>query len=612
MDENNNLNGTDENQSQDGYTGEYGNSVEGDGNSLDSSIYSYSYKDGENNAQSTHSGDYYAGSQSENSASQSSRNYDSRQNANPYIDNENTGYNNTNPYENSANTGYNRTNPYDNSANTGYNNTNSYNNQNGYSFNAGQEKKPDGKKKGSFGKKLLVCAACAVLFGVIAAVCFEGVCYISGNILGINTPSVTTSEQIGTTITSSNNKIVTGAAISGTTDVSSIVEQTMPAVVAITCTSESTNYYSLFGNSQQQETQSSGTGFIIGQSKSELLIATNNHVIDGAKTISVQFIDDQVYEASVKGKDSSNDLAVVAVKLNKIKKSTMGKIKIADVGDSDSLKVGEMAIAIGNSLGYGQSVTVGYISAKNREITETSETDGSTNSIKAIQTDAAINPGNSGGPLINLKGEVVGINSAKIADSSVEGVGYAIPISQATPIIDELKDKEVLSDSEKGYLGISGRTVGSEASSYNIPSGVYVAEVSKGGAAEKGGVKVGDIITAINNQDVRSIESLKEKANSYRKGTEVELTLQRSDDGTYKEKKVKVKLQGSKSLDGLSQGNNNSGNSNNDSNSGNNGYDQGNGNNNGSNGYNQGNGNDGSDDGDDSGFGNFFSNPFGN
>ncbi len=612
MDENNNLNGTDENQSQNGYTGEYGNSVEGDGSSLDSSIYSYSYKDGENNAQSTHSGDYYAGSQSENSASQSSRNYESRQNANSYIDNENTGYNNTNPYENSANTGYNRTNPYDNSANTGYNNTNSYNNQNGYSFNAGQEKKPDGKKKGSFGKKLLVCAACAVLFGVIAAVCFEGVCYISGNILGINTPSVTTSEHIGTTTTSSNNKIVTGAAISGTTDVSSIVEQTMPAVVAITCTSESTNYYSLFGNSQQQETQSSGTGFIIGQSKSELLIATNNHVIDGAKTISVQFIDDQVYEASVKGKDSSNDLAVVAVKLNKIKKSTMGKIKIADVGDSDSLKVGEMAIAIGNSLGYGQSVTVGYISAKNREITETSETDGSTNSIKAIQTDAAINPGNSGGPLINLKGEVVGINSAKIADSSVEGVGYAIPISQATPIIDELKDKEVLSDSEKGYLGISGRTVGSEASSYNIPSGVYVAEVSKGGAAEKGGVKVGDIITAINNQDVRSIESLKEKANSYRKGTEVELTLQRSDDGTYKEKKVKVKLQGSKSLDGLSQGNNNSGNSNNDSNSGNNGYDQGNGNNNGSNGYNQGNGNDGSDDGDDSGFGNFFSNPFGN
>lgn len=456
------------------------------------------------------------------------------------------------------------------------------------------------KKQGSFGKKLLVCAACAALFGVVAAVCFEGVCYFSSKVLGINTPAVTTSQQIGTASISNNNKVVTGPAISGgATDVSSIVEQTMPAVVAITCTSETTNYYSLFGNGQQQETQSSGTGFIIGQSKQELLIATNNHVIDGAKTISVQFIDEQVYEATIKGKDSSNDLAVVAVKLSNIKKSTMNEIKIADVGDSDKLKVGEMAIAIGNSLGYGQSVTVGYISAKNREITETSETDGSTNSIKAIQTDAAINPGNSGGPLINLKGEVIGINSAKIADSSVEGVGYAIPISQATPIIDELKDKEVLSDSEKGYLGISGRTVGSEASSYNIPSGVYVAEVSEGGAAQKGGVKVGDIITAINNQDVRSIESLKEKANSYRKGTEVELTIQRSNDGTYIEKKIKVTLQGLKSLDGLSQGNDSN---NSNGSAGNNGYNQDNGNN-GSNGYN---------DEDGSGFGDFFFNPFGN
>ncbi len=605
MDENNNFNGTDTDQSQDGYTGEYGNSVEG-GSAQESSIYSYSYKNGENNAQSTHSGDYYAGTQSGSTGSADSQTYQrSGDNKGAYNGGMDTGYNNRNPYESNTDQSYSNTDPYENNTNTGYNNENPYTQQHGYSYNAGAEKKPGDKKKGSFGKKLLICAACAVLFGVVAAVCFEGVCYFSSKVLGINTPAITTSQQIGTTTTSSNSsKVVTGSAVSGTTDVSSIVEQTMPAVVAITCTSESTNYYSLFGNSQQQETQSSGTGFIIGQSKSELLIATNNHVIDGAKTISVQFIDEQVYEATVKGKDSSNDLAVVAVKLNKIKKSTMSKIKIADVGDSDSLKVGEMAIAIGNSLGYGQSVTVGYISAKNREITETSETDGSTNSIKAIQTDAAINPGNSGGPLINLKGEVVGINSAKIADSSVEGVGYAIPISQATPIIDELKDKEVLSDSQKGYLGISGRTVGSEASSYNIPSGVYVAEVSKGGAAEKGGVKVGDIITAINNQDVRSIESLKEKANSYRKGTEVELTLQRSDDGTYKEKKVKVKLQGSKSLDGLSQGNN-SGNSNNNSNNGNNG----------SNGYDQGNGNSGdnnSDDGDYSGFGNFFSNPFGN
>ena len=612
MDENNNLNGTDSGQPQNEYTGEYGNSVETDGSA--DSVYSYSYKNGANNAESTHSGDYYAG----NNNAESTMN-DSRQQGYQSSNDTQNGFESSYRNENS----YQKANPYETNMNNNYNNTNPYGNNGGngqsYSFNDNEEKNKSSKKddkKSSLGKKLLICAACALVFGIVAAVCFESVCYFSSKVLGINTPAITTSKQIGTTTTGSSKKVATGAAIAGgTNDVSSIVEQTMPAVVAITCTSEATNYYSLFGNSQQQEQQSSGTGFIIGQSNSELLIATNNHVIDGAKTISVQFIDEQVYEASVKGKDSSNDLAVVAVKLKKIKKSTMNKIKIADVGDSDSLKVGEMAVAIGNSLGYGQSVTVGYISAKNREITETSETDGSTNSIKAIQTDAAINPGNSGGPLINLKGEVIGINSAKIADSSVEGVGYAIPISQATPIIDELKDKEELSDSQKGYLGLSGRTVGSEASSYNIPSGVYVAEVSKGGAAEEGGIKVGDIITAINNQDVRSIESLKEKANGYRKGTEVELTIQRSDNGTYKEKKVKVKLQGSKSLDGLSNGSG-SDSSNNDSNNGSNGYNQGNGNSgNGSNGYDN-NGNsgsdNGSDNGDDSGFGNFFSNPFGN
>ena len=277
-----------------------------------------------------------------------------------------------------------------------------------------------------------------------------------------------------------------------------------------------------------------------------------------------------------------------------------------------------MAIAIGNSLGYGQSVTVGYISAKNREITEQSENGGSGNKIEAIQTDAAINPGNSGGPLINLQGQVIGINSAKIASSSVEGVGYAIPISVATPIIDELKNKENLSDSEKGYLGISGRTVTEAASLYNIPTGVYVAEVAKGGAADKGGIKEGDIITAINNQSVTTIESLQEKANSYRKGTEVELTIQRSNNGAYEEQKVKVKLQGSSSLNGLSSDKKSSGNSNNDSNNSDN-YNNGNSGSSGSDGNNDSNGSNGNNDSEQygsdgsdgfGGFGNFF-NQFG-
>lgn len=326
----------------------------------------------------------------------------------------------------------------------------------------------------------------------------------------------------------------------------------MPAMVAITSTSEGTDYYDLFGKYYQQRDRTScGSGFIVGQNDKELLIATNNHVIDGAKTISVQFIDNEVYEATVKGTAASNDIAVIAVKAKSVKDSTMDKIKIADLGNSESLKLGEIAIAIGNSLGYGQSVTVGYISAKDREIIEESEKTGVTNKIKAIQTDAAINPGNSGGALLNLQGQVIGINSAKIADSSVEGVGYAIPISVATPIIDELMNKEELTDDEKGYMGVVVRTVTDEASYYNIPNGVYIERVSEDGAAQKAGLKTGDIITSINNMEVTTSESLQEKVNSYRKGTEIEVTFQRSNNGSYEEKKVKVKLQGVETVDNL-------------------------------------------------------------
>ena len=319
----------------------------------------------------------------------------------------------------------------------------------------------------------------------------------------------------------------------------------------------------------------------MGKNDTELLIATNNHVVDGAKAISVQFIDEEVYDAKTKGNDSSADLAVIAVKLKDMKKSTLNSIRISALGDSSESKVGEMVVAIGNALGYGQSVTVGYVSAKDREITEQSE-DGSAKSskMKVIQTDAAINPGNSGGPLLNMKGEVIGINSSKIAASSVEGVGYSIPISEATPIIDELMNREVLTDAQKGYLGISGKTVTEEASNFNMPEGVYVAEVSKDGAADKAGIKQGDIITAINGIKVTTIESLKEKANSYKKGTKVKITLKRSDNGSYAEKEVEVTLQGSGSLNGLQSGNDNSGSSSNNnsgnSGSGNDSGDQGN------------------------------------
>ena len=566
------------NEKLNGYTGEYGNSVEGGTNPQDGT-YSYSYKEDDNAA--AHSGDYYANSTQSNYSGQNN--------------NQQNGYNGQNNYnqQNDYNSRNNYTQQNSNNGQINFNQQNGYNGQN-------NDKKP--KTTDSYPKKLLKCAGLAAVFGVVAAVCFEAVSFFGGNLLGNNNKKVTTtSQQVGKT--TSMTKPVTGSVISGATDVSSIAEQTMPSVVAITSTTAGTAYYDLFGQQQQgQDSTSAGTGFIIGQNDSELLIATNNHVIDGAKTISVQFIDEEIYEASVKGTDAGNDLAVVAVKTKKIKDSTMDKIRVADLGDSDNLKVGEMAIAIGNSLGYGQSVTVGYISAKNREITESSENGRTNNKIEAIQTDAAINPGNSGGPLINMQGQVIGINSAKIASSTVEGVGYAIPISVATPIIDELKNKENLSDSEKGYLGISGRTVTEEASLYNIPTGVYVAEVAKGGAAEKGGIKEGDIITAINNQSVTTIESLQEKANSYRKGTEVELTIQRSNNGAYEEMKIKVTLQGSSSLNGLSSGNDSTGKG-----SGNESPDNGNSNN----GNNGAGGEDGSDGYDsDGGFGGFF-NPFG-
>ena len=589
------------NKSQNSYTGEYGNSVEG-GNPPDTSVYSYSYKDGDNSV--THSGDYYAGrdsagsnngdTQKEEISPQETNSVTQPTYGSSYSSGSQDNYNNS-AYNSSSysNNSYNN----DNYNNSSYNNNDSYSNNGQYS-NASNNKKGNG----GTGRKMLITVACAVLFGIVAGVCFEAVHYVSDNVLGItasNTKKLGTttdngSDGSGKTTTSKSTSV---PSVAGTvTDVSGIVEQTMPAVVAITSTSEGTNYYDLFGQYYQQDQVGCGSGFIVGQNDKELLIATNNHVIDGAKTISVQFIDDEVYEATVKGTAASNDIAVIAVKLKDIKSATMDQIKIADLGSSENLKVGEMAIAIGNSLGYGQSVTVGYISAKDREITEEPDKNsGVVNKIKAIQTDAAINPGNSGGALLNLQGQVIGINSAKIADSSVEGVGYAIPISVATPIIDELMNKEELSDSEKGYLGVNVKTVTEEVSAYNIPNGVYIAEISKGGAADKAGLKVGDIITCINNMEVTTKESLVEKVGGYRKGTEIEVTFQRSNNGNYEEQKLTVKLQGAESLDGLSDNGTSNNSNQNNGNYGNNG--------------NQG---DDSDSREDDGFGGFFSNPFSN
>ncbi len=397
-------------------------------------------------------------------------------------------------------------------------------------------------------------AMVALVFGFIASAGFKVLQNAAApggtNVSGGAIPTTAPVEKKDVKTTDSGN--ATGGGVSAQIkDVSGVVDNIMPAIVAINCTVQ--NQYSIFGQYYGSgDASSSGSGIIVGQSDNELLIVTNNHVIASAKSISVQFIDERVYDAQVKGTDSTADLAVVAVKTQDLADDTKREIKISQLGDSDAVKVGEVAIAIGNALGYGQSVTVGYISAKDREV---SASDGQTGArgatMKLLQTDAAINPGNSGGALLNIQGEVIGINSVKYASEEVEGMGYAIPISMAVPIINELMDREDLRENERGYLGISGTTVVNSSQDYNMPEGVYINEVSEGGAADKAGIIKGDIITKINGIAVNSIEGLQERVNSYRAGTEVSVTLQRAKEGVYQEQTVTATLQDEKSVKAL-------------------------------------------------------------
>ena len=408
-----------------------------------------------------------------------------------------------------------------------------------------QEPKPPKQKKNGGMKKTLISA---VVFGVVAAFCFFAIVKICGVQVGTQKSN---SGEIGTVNTNSGNvelTAVSGGAVAGVTDVSGIVENVMPSIVSIT---ETSMQKSIFG---EYPSEGAGSGFIVKQDDKELLIVTNNHVVSGAESITVKFIDDSTAKATVKGTDSTADLAVITVKLSDLKEETKGKIKIATLGHSDDVKVGQMAIAIGNALGYGQSVTVGYISAKDGS---------SSNKMVLLQTDAAINPGNSGGALLDVNGNVIGINSVKYADTKVEGIGYAIPMSDAIPIINELMQREVLSDSEKGYLGITGKTISDSVSeAYGIPVGVYVSEVSDSGAAKAAGIKKGDVITKINDAKVSTIEQVQNKVNNTKAGTEITVTISRSQDGEYKEQNLKVTLKGSETLNELDTGSQDSGNSN--------------------------------------------------
>lgn len=402
------------------------------------------------------------------------------------------------------------------------------------------------KKTGPLKKGVKLLAG-ALVFGIIAGITFLGFnlayykinpdaapftinigskFYLGGNSLNLG-PTNSENQIAATTISKD--------IIQQETDITSIVDKTMPSIVTIHSTyTETTDW---FGQQYSEEYQGSGSGIIVGKNEKELLIATNNHVVEGAEPITVTFIDDTEAEAIIKGTDAVADLAVISIDLSTIKEETLNTIQIATLGDSDNVKVGQMAIAIGNALGYGQSVTVGYISAKDRAVAIEG------NTMVLLQTDAAINPGNSGGALLNMKGEVIGINSVKYASSEVEGMGYAIPISRAMPIINELMNRETLAEDEKGYLGVYIRQVTEEvAQTYNWPVGVYVISTIEGGAAESAGIIAGDIITKVNQTEVTAESQLQEKVNSYRAGTEVTLTVMRMENGQYIEREIVVTL----------------------------------------------------------------------
>ena len=402
-----------------------------------------------------------------------------------------------------------------------------------------------GRKKQKKMPKAVAVAGLALLFGVVSSATFLTSNIIGSRILGLNE---TAESDSGSSRTVAGSASLSRTSSVVTSDVSDIVENVMPSIVSITNMSieEVQNF---FGGISEQKSESAGTGIIISQNDSELLIVTNNHVVEGNDTLTVTFDDGNSVEANIKGTDSEYDVAVIAVPLDDISDDTMNSIAVATLGDSTSLRVGEPAIAIGNALGYGQSVTTGVISALNRSVSETDSQTGEVteSSAKLIQTDAAINPGNSGGALVNASGEVIGINSSKLVGETVEGVGYAIPISDVSDLIENLMNQETktrVAEEDQGYIGITGMSVSSEYSQQlNMPSGVYVSEVTPGGGADAAGMTRGCIITAIDGTTVDGMEALQELLRYYAAGETVTLTIQvPQTNGEYAESTVNVTL----------------------------------------------------------------------
>ena len=382
--------------------------------------------------------------------------------------------------------------------------------------------------------------ATALAFGVLASTAFQGSNYLYNKANGGTVTATDKAELNIASAVSSSSANAAGTDTDSIASVSAIAEAAMPSLVAITNKSVQ-EMQSMFGQTQAYESESSGSGIIIGKTDTELLMVTNNHVVSGAQNLSVGFVDESVAEATVKGTDADHDIAVIAVKLSDLSEDTLSAIKVIEIGSSSNLEVGEQVVAIGNALGYGQSVTTGIVSALNREVT----IDNTANTL--IQTDAAINPGNSGGALLNMSGQLVGINSAKYSDTSVEGMGYAIPVDDVVDIIENLMNRQVrtekAAEGERGFLGISGQDVTSEVSqAYDMPKGVYITSVETGSAAEQVGLQKGDIITKFDGTSVSALADLKEQLAYYKTGEQVEITYSTRENGQYAEKPATVTL----------------------------------------------------------------------
>ena len=403
----------------------------------------------------------------------------------------------------------------------------------------------------------------AAVFGLIGGMSFEGTTYISNKY--INKSSVESSKTTSKSIEKTSTLSSTSTNTSSSDGVSGVSESVLPSIVAIDVKTTQTST-DVFGRTYEQDASGSGSGIIVAQDSKNIYIATNNHVVADASSVSVTFNDKSVYSATVKGTDSDSDLAVVEVPLSKLSADTLSNIKVATLGDSDKVKVGAQAIAIGDALGYGTSVTVGYISAKDREVS------GEDNTMKLLQTDAAINPGNSGGALVDSSGAVIGINSSKYADTSVEGMGFAIPINTAIPIINDIVKAQTVSEDEQAYLGIKGTNVTSEyAQYYNLPEGVYVSSVTSGSPADKAGIKKGDVIVKYKGKDVTTMDGLQEKMALCKAGDKAEITVKRADNGEYKSITCNVTLGKKSDAPESTENSSDNGNSSSDSNSGQNG-----------------------------------------